>query len=183
MPLCSSGEQVARCKYFNKFRCLLNTEAVEINLPNFSTINDLNKDALLLYCLNSNNLKHYFPDHISSSAVSRQFILQVIHAKDKQKFGELENIVRLFNNYKSNYNRSTITVNNEFMSHLNNFNPLVQPNPNSRIFSLNNIPGLVTTDELLEGLNRKERRIKRKEMVVSFMREHLYGRQESNIMD
>lgn len=67
------------------------------------------------------------------------------------------------------------------MTHINNFNPLVQPNPNSRIFSLSNIPGLVTTDELLEGLNRKERRLKRKEMVVTFMREHLYGGQNNNI--
>lgn len=89
--------------------------------------------------------------------------------------------MRLFNNYKTNYNRSTITVNNEFMNHLNNFNPLVQPNPNSRIFSLSNIPGLVTTDELLEGLNRKERRMKRKEMVVSFMRDHLYRGFNDNI--
>ena len=61
------------------------------------------------------------------------------------------------------------------MNHLNNFKQLVQPNPNSRIFSLNNITGIVTTDELLEGLNRKERRMKRKEMEVSFMRDHLYG--------
>lgn len=113
--------------------------------------------------------------------MTRQFILQVIHAKDKQKFEELENIVRLFNNYKTNYNRSTITVNNEFMTHLNNFNPLVQPNPNSRIYSLNNIPGLVNTEDILDGLNRQERRMKRKEMVVTFMRDHLYRNNNNNM--
>ena len=106
--------------------------------------------------------------------------MQVIHAKDKLKFTELENIVRLFNNYKSNYNRVTINVNNDFMNHLNNFQPLSVPNPNSRIFSLNNIPGVTNTEELLEGLNKKERRIKRKELVISFMRENLYGQNNIN---
>jgi len=77
----------------------------------------------------------------------------------------------------------TITVNNEFMSHLNSFEPLVQPNPNSRIFSLSNIPGLNNKDEQLNGLDKQERRIKRKEMVVNFMREQLYGQQNNNLQD
>ena len=67
------------------------------------------------------------------------------------------------------------------MSHINSFEPLVQPNPNSRIFSLNNIPGLNNTEDQLNGLGKQEKRIKRKEMVVNFMREQLYGQQNNNL--
>ena len=177
------GSRIKYVSHYLNNRCLAYSEAVEINLPNFSTINDLNKDALLLYCLNHNTLKHYFPDHLSASSITRQYILQVIHAKDKAKYDDLEKIVRLFNNYKANFNKVTITVNNEFMSHLNSFEPLVQPNPNSRIFSLSNIPGLNNNDEQLNGLDKQERRIKRKEMVVNLMREQLYGQQNNNLQD
>lgn len=153
---------------------------MEIILPNFSTINDLNKEALLLYCLNHNELKHFFPDHLCSTSITRQFILQVIHAKDKSKFNELENIVRLYNNYKSNFIRNSIKVNNEFMSRLDNFQPLQQPNSNSRIYSLSNIPGLTSNDEILMGLNKQEKKVKRKELVINFMRDHLYSNVSNN---
>ena len=111
----------------------------------------------MLYCLNHNTLKHYFPDHLSASSITRQYILQVIHAKDKAKYDDLEKIARLFNNYKANFNKVTITVNNEFMSHLNSFEPLVQPNPNSRIFSLSNILGLTNNEDQLNGSGKQER--------------------------
>lgn len=84
----------------------------------------MQKDDLLLYCLQSDSLSLFFPTYTNIKAVTREYILQVslifnikvIRANDRANFKSLNRLVRQYKIFKKQGQHSNyqIMINQEF---------------------------------------------------------------------
>lgn len=61
----------------NKKKLLTIDQASPVNIPNYISLKDLQKENLLNYCLSKNNLLQYLPESTNLKSIPRDFLLMV----------------------------------------------------------------------------------------------------------
>lgn len=162
------------------YQILKLNESHDIILPSFNLIEDLSKTNLLLYCL-ATELRHYFPDNISSESVSRNFILKVIYHKDNSKFITLQNIAKKVNEFKMENQMSTTTINipKIFMNELEKFQSLNSDHSKGRIYSYKS--DVFSKNNIIEvNLSKTEKKEQRKRNLDNYLKNNNIFRNEFN---